>query len=531
MTSPLLSKEIIESLKTYTENINNPVEIILQSGVHSKRPELVDFLSGIAEVSDKLSFDEQDTQGLLRSPISFMLKTSGAPNGIMFSGIPSGHEFNSLILAILQSGGSELRLDEGIKTIIGGIQEELNFEVFVSLSCHNCPDIVQALNQFALINPNISNEMIDGGLFQELINERDIQGVPSVFLNGELFANGKVEITNLIEKLQSNLVTTPQVQSEVKALPLQDVVVIGGGPAAISAAIYSARKGLKVTVVAEKMGGQVKDTMGIENLISVSSTTGPKLTTDMQSHMKDYDVTLKEHLKITEIVKGDIKTLVLSSGERIGTKTVIIATGARWRELGIPGEKENIGNGVAYCPHCDGPFFKDKDVSVVGGGNSGIEAALDLSGLAKSVTVLEFLPELKADKILTDKAFQKQNISIHTNVETKRIIATDGKVSSIEFKNRETGELHEEDLEGVFVQIGLIPNSQFLGDIVELTPYGEVIINENGETSEPGIFACGDVTTVPYKQIIISMGEGAKASLSASDYLMKHAPAELEQVS
>jgi alkyl hydroperoxide reductase subunit F len=499
--------------------------------VHSKRPELVDFLTGIAEVSDKLSFDEQDTQGLLRSPISFMLKTSGAPNGIMFSGIPSGHEFNSLILAILQSGGSELRLDEGIKTIIGGIQEELNFEVFVSLSCHNCPDIVQALNQFALINPNISNEMIDGGLFQELINERDIQGVPSVFLNGELFANGKVEITNLIEKLQSNLVTTPQVQSEVKALPLQDVVVIGGGPAAISAAIYSARKGLKVTMVAEKMGGQVKDTMGIENLISVSSTTGPKLTTDMQSHMKDYDVTLKEHLKITEIIKGDIKTLVLSSGERIETKTVIIATGARWRELGVPGEKENIGNGVAYCPHCDGPFFKDKDVSVVGGGNSGIEAALDLSGLAKSVTVLEFLPELKADKILSDKAFQKQNISIHTNVETKRIIATDGKVSSIEYKNRETGELHEEDLEGVFVQIGLIPNSQFLGDVVELSPYGEVIINENGETSEPGIFACGDVTTVPYKQIIISMGEGAKASLSASDYLMKLAPAELEQVS
>ena len=373
--------------------------------------------------------------------------------------------------------------------------------------------------------------MIDGGLFQELINERDIQGVPSVFLNGELFANGKVEITNIIEKLQSNLVTTPQVQSEVKALPLQDVVVIGGGPAAISAAIYSARKGLKVTMVAEKMGGQVKDTMGIENLISVSSTTGPKLTTDMQSHMKDYDVTLKEHLKITEIIKGDIKTLVLSSGERIETKTVIIATGARWRELGVPGEKENIGNGVAYCPHCDGPFFKDKDVSVVGGGNSGIEAALDLSGLAKSVTVLEFLPELKADKILTDKAFQKQNISIHTNVETKRIIATDGKVSSIEYKNRETGELHEEDLEGVFVQMGLIPNSQFLGDVVELSPYGEVIINENGETSEPGIFACGDVTTVPYKQIIISMGEGAKASLSASDYLMKLAPAELEQVS
>ena len=300
-----------------------------------------------------------------------------------------------------------------------------------------------------------------------------------------------------------------------------DVVIIGGGPAGISAAVYSARKCLKVTMVAETIGGQVKDTMGIENLISVSSTTGPKLTGDLLNHMNDYEVTLKEHLRVADIATGDVKIITLSSGEVIETKTVIIATGARWRELGVPGEKENIGNGVAYCPHCDGPFFKGKDVAVIGGGNSGIEAALDLAGIVKSVTVFEFLPELKADKILVDQAKLRDNITLHTNVASKEIIATNGKVSAIEYQDRETEQLHQQALDGVFVQIGLIPNSQFVKDVVELTPYGEVVIDEHGQTSEPGIFACGDVTTVPYKQIVISMGEGAKASLSAADYLLK----------
>jgi len=302
---------------------------------------------------------------------------------------------------------------------------------------------------------------------------------------------------------------------------LQDVVIIGGGPAGISAAVYSASKGLKVTVVAETIGGQVKDTMGIENLISVSSTTGPKLTGDLLNHMNDYEVTLKEHLRVAGIATGDVKAITLSSGEIIETKTIIIATGARWRELGVPGEKENIGNGVAYCPHCDGPFFKGKDVAVIGGGNSGIEAALDLAGIVKSVTVFEFLPELKADKILVDQAKLRDNISLNTNVASQAIIATNGKVSAIEYQDRETEQLHQQALDGVFVQIGLIPNSQFVKDVVELTPYGEVVIDEHGQTSEPGIFACGDVTTVPYKQIVISMGEGAKASLSAADYLLK----------
>ena len=518
MSSNLLSKEILESLRGYTENLKHSVDLVIQNGEHPKRQELCDFLQGISEVSDKLNFKEEDLDSC-RSAITFEIRTNDEPTGISFSGIPSGHEFNSLILAILQSGGSEIKLDENIKRSIESIDEDLQFEVFVSLSCHNCPEIVQTLNQFSLLNPKIKTEMIDGGLFQDTIEERGIQGVPSVYMNGEVFANGKVEISGMIERLESKIKNQEDVAEN--RLPTQDVVVIGGGPAAISAAIYSARKGLKVTIVAEKMGGQVKDTMGIENLISVSQTTGPKLTVDMKSHMDDYDVTIKEHLRVSEIEKGSKKVITLSSGEKIETRAIIIATGANWRELGVPGEKENIGNGVAYCPHCDGPFFKGKDVAVVGGGNSGIEAAIDLSSLASKVTVFEFLPELKADKILIDQAATKENIEIHTNVEVQEIIASDEQVTAIQYKDRESEDKTSLNLSGVFVQIGLIPNSQFLKGIVELNDFGEVIVNDYGETSEEGIFACGDVTTVPYKQIIISMGEGAKASLAASDYLMK----------
>ena len=519
MSNPLLSSDIIKALTGYTANMETPVTFVLQTGEHAKREELVEFLSAVAAVSGKLSLEERDCKLELRSPMSFLLEVNGRSTGIIFSGIPSGHEFNSLVLAILRSSGTALKLDNGIQTMVAAINERLHFEVFVSLSCHNCPDVVQALNQFALLNNNITAEMVDGGLYPELIEQRDIQGVPSVYLNGELFANGKVDTAKMIEKIQS---LYPYLsETNVDALPLQDVVIVGGGPAGISAAVYSARKGLKVTVVAETIGGQVKDTMGIENLISVSSTTGPKLTGDLLGHMNDYEVTLKEHLRVTNITTGDVKAITLSSGEIIETKTIIIATGARWRELGVPGEKENIGNGVAYCPHCDGPFFKGKDVAVIGGGNSGIEAALDLAGIVKSVTVFEFLPELKADKILVDQAKLRDNITLHTNVASKEIIATNGKVSAIEYQDRETEQLHQQTLDGVFVQIGLIPNSQFVKEVVKLTPYGEVVIDEHGQTSEPGIFACGDVTTVPYKQIVISMGEGAKASLSAADYLLK----------
>ena len=515
----MLTKDILKVLKTYTESMKNDVTFVLQTGEHGKRAELVKFLSDITEVSDKLKLEERDTKGELRSPVSFTIEADGQPTGIVFSGIPGGHEFNSLVLAMLHSSGTELKLDESIKNLLANVTEELSFEVFISLSCHNCPDVVQALNQFALINPNISTEMIDGGLYPELIKERDIQGVPSVYLNGELFANGKVDAAQLIDKLIEKYPSITQSATH-EQLPLQDVTIIGGGPGGVSAAIYSARKGLKVTIIADRFGGQVKDTMGIENLISVPKTTGPELAGALSEHMKQYDITLKEHLRVTDIQKGEIKTLTLSSGETINTRTLIIATGARWRELGVPGEKENIGNGVAYCPHCDGPFFKGKDVAVIGGGNSGIEAALDLAGIVKSVTVYEFMPELKADRVLVDKAMATDNINIHKNVITKQIIAENDKVTAIEYEDRNTGEVHQQTLSGVFVQIGLVPNSQFVKDIVELNNYGEIIVDEKCQTSEPGIYACGDVTTVPYKQIVIAMGEGAKASLAAFDYLL-----------
>ena len=518
----MLNNDILNALKGYTANMQNKVSFVLQTGEHSKRDELRDFLTQIASTSDNLAFEERDTNGFLRSAMSFMLEVDGEPTGVSFSGIPSGHEFNSLVLAVLWASGTEIKLDDSLQRIIKNVSDKLHFEVFISLSCHNCPDIVQALNQFALLNPNISTEMIDGGIYPEVIEDRAIQGVPCVYLNGELFANGKIEIGELVNKLLERDPSLANADNQ-EALPLQDVTVIGGGPAGVAAAIYSARKGLNVTMIAERIGGQVKDTMGIENLISVSKTTGPELTGAMQAHMSDYEITIKEHLRVSSIERGDTKIVHLSSGEKIETKTVIIATGARWRELGVPGEKENVGNGVAYCPHCDGPFFKGKDVAVIGGGNSGIEAALDLAGIVKSVTVFEFLPELKADQVIVNQAMKRDNIEILKNVATKQIVATDGKVSSIEYQDRETNEIGSRDLSGVFVQIGLVPNSQFAKGTVDMSQYGEIEINERCETSEPGIFACGDVTTVPYKQIIISMGEGSKASLSAFDYLIKNA--------
>ena len=526
----MLTKEILQALKGYTESMQKNVTFVVQTGEHSKRAELVSFLSDIAGVSDKLNVEERDTQGQLRSAISFLLEADGQDTGIRFSGIPGGHEFNSLILAILHASGTELKVDDSVKSIVKAVKDELNFEVFISLSCHNCPEVVQALNQFALLNDNITSEMIDGGLYQNLISERDIQGVPSVYLNGELFANGKVDAASLIDKLIERDPSLKEANTGVQ-LPLQDVTVIGGGPAGVASAIYSARKGLKVTVVAESFGGQVKDTMGIENLISVPKTTGPELVGNLMEHVNDYDITLKEHVRVENIEKGNVKTITLSSGEQIRTRSLVVATGARWRELGVPGERENVGNGVAYCPHCDGPFFKGKDVAVIGGGNSGIEAALDLAGIVKSVTVFEFMPTLKADQVLIDQAEKRDNITIIKNAATRQILAENGKVNAIEYQDRSTNEEHTLDLAGVFVQIGLVPNSQFMKDVVEMTPYGEIVVDTKCQTSEAGIFAAGDVTTVPYKQIVISMGEGAKASLAAFEYLLSHEVIESEDES
>ena len=523
-----LSSDLKKSLAAYTADLKGDISITLQKGSHKKRDELVSFLNDVCSVSNQLNLVEIENVPGARSPLSFTLSLDGADSGITFTGIPGGHEFNSFVLAILQLGGSDLKLDENIKSIISSIDEELAFEVFISLDCHICPEVVQALNKFAILNDNINCEMIDGGLFPDLVEKNDIQGVPTIFLNGEFFSSGKTDIAKILGKLEDFVSITKQ--SVTNDLELQDTVVIGGGPAGISASIYLARKGLKVALVSENIGGQVKETLGIENMISVSETTGKKLTGDMHTHLNDYNINVKEHFKVVGIKKGIIKTVELSSGEKIDTKTIIIATGARWRELNVPGEKENLGNGVAYCPHCDGPFFKNKDVAVVGGGNSGIEAALDLAGIVKKVTVLEFMPDLKADKILIDKAEAKDNIEIIKNAQVERVVSNQGKVTGLDYLDRNTTNQNTVELDGIFVQIGLVPNSQFLVNVVELTSHGEIVVNENGETSEKGIYACGDVTTVPYKQIIISMGEGAKTALSVADYLMKTEDYDIELV-
>jgi alkyl hydroperoxide reductase subunit F len=529
----MLTQDILNALKGYMKDLNHNITFAVQQGEHAKRAELLEMLNQLASTSSKITVEDVDRADDLRSPVSFLVQADGNDTGIKFSGVPGGHEFNSLILAVLQAGGSKLKLDESIQNMVKKVNEKLKFQVYVSLSCHACPDVVQAMNQFALLNPNIEAEMIDGGVYPELVEENNIQGVPTVYMNGEVFASGKVEIAGIIEKLSA---ARPEILAADDApqntMPLQDVTVIGGGPAGISAAIYSARKGLKVTIVADRFGGQVKDTMGIENLISVKYTTGPELTGSLVSHLDEHDVTKKEHIRVEKIEKGKIKTITLSNGEVFKTRTIIIATGANWRELGVPGEKENIGNGVAYCPHCDGPFYKGKDVAVIGGGNSGVEAALDLAGIVKSVTVYEFLPELKADKVLVDELYKRDNISVVKNAATKQVIAENGKVSAIEYIDRATDEVHQQALHGIFVQIGLVPNSKVVEGVVDLTKYGEVQINEKGATSEEGIFACGDVTTVPYKQIVVAMGEGSKASLAAFDYLlMNPAPSQEEETS
>jgi len=516
-----LDQAMLDTVRQYFAALSHDITLVLAPGEHAKRDELKTFLAQIVSTSPRLSLVEQ-ADAALASPISFKLLADGTDTGIIFSGIPGGHEFSSLILAILQAGGSALKLDDSIQALIRAVRQPLQFITYVSLSCHNCPDVVQTLNQFALLNPAISNEMIDGGLFQEQIEAKNIQGVPAVYLNGEPFANGKIDTARLIEKLLERYPDLASAAAPAESLPLQDVVVIGGGPAGSSAAIYAARKGLNVTIVADRIGGQVKDTMDIENLISVPKTTGPELAGKLHSHLKAYPITIRENLRVQSVEKGGAThKVVLNTGEVIETRTLIVASGAKWRELGIPGEKENIGNGVAFCPHCDGPFFKDKDIAVIGGGNSGVEAALDLAGIVKSVTVLEFMPELKADKVLVEQLGKRDNIRVITSAAAQAIDTENGKVSRIRYTDRTTDTAKELPLQGIFVQIGLVPNSDFMGDAVERTRFGEIVINAKGETNTPGIFAAGDVTTVPYKQIIVAMGEGAKAALSAFDYLIR----------
>jgi alkyl hydroperoxide reductase subunit F len=518
----MLDSQILEQLKSVFGKLENQVELVYSESSHEDQDKLLDMLRAVQSTSSKLVLR---SSGIITSAPSFHLEYNSRPNGISFYGIPSGHEFTSLILAILNSDLKGKLPDEMIIERIKKIKGPIELKTYVSLSCENCPDVVQALNLMAVIHGNFSHQMIDGLYTQDEIARLGIQGVPSVMMGDQLISSGKIQFIDLLNKIEAQygIDESYASNSTKKDLGVFDVVVIGGGPAGASAAIYSARKGLSTIILAERIGGQVKDTKGIENLISVKYTEGPQLASQLLGHIGDYPIKVLEHRRVKTISRDKIKHIELESGEMLKAKSVIVASGAKWRELGIVGEQEYIGRGVAFCPHCDGPYYKGKNIAVVGGGNSGVEAAIDLAGIVNSVVLFEFQENLKADKVLVEKLKSLPNVSIVTNAKTEQVIGDGQKVIGLEYINRANNEKIKIDLDGIFVQIGLLPNSQFLKDTVELTKFGEVVIDTKGRTSEPGIYAAGDVTTVPYKQIIIAMGEGAKAALSAfEDQMYQH---------
>lgn len=515
----MLDANILEQLKGVYSTLENEVGLVVAKSSHENQKELLDLASQLASTSEKIKLIESSEE----SPIPHLSITyKGAPTGIAFKGIPGGHEFTSLVLAVLHADGKGKLPDETIINRMKALKGPIDVVTYISLTCENCPEVVQALNLMSLYNPNFKHTMIDGGLVQDDIARLGIQGVPSVMKGDKLLSSGKIGLVDLLAKLEKEFGIDDSIKIDPEKLDLGkfDVVVVGAGPAGASAAIYSARKGLKTAIIAEKVGGQVQDTKGIENLISVKYTEGPQLAAQLFQHISAYDIKLLEHRKVKKVGSGALKKLELESGEFLETKSLIVTTGAKWRELGIPGEKEYLGRGVAFCPHCDGPFYKGKDIAVVGGGNSGVEAAIDLAGIVKSVTVFEFNPTLKADQVLVKKLESLPNVKIVANARTSKVIGDNGKVVGLEYEDRSNGELKTLDLDGIFVQIGLLPNSGFIKDVVETNKFGEIVVDEKCRTNVPGIYAAGDVTTVPYKQIIIAMGEGAKAGLTSFEDIM-----------
>lgn len=512
----MLDAAIKSQLKAYLEKLQCPIQLVASLDESAKAQELKSLLQDIATLSDKVSVSEQ---GTAHHRPSFSVAVQDEAARIEFAGIPMGHEFTSLVLALLQTGGHPPKVDAKTIAQIKALNSKLHFEVFVSLSCHNCPDVVQAVNLMAALNPNITATMIDGALFQGEVDKRKVMAVPSVYVNGEHFGQGRMTLEEIIAK-----VDTGSAERDAAALSEKDsydVLVIGGGPAGAAAAIYSARKGIRTGVVAERFGGQVLDTVAIENFISVKETEGPKLATALEQHVKEYAVDVINLQRATEIIPGDLVEVKLASGASLKSKSIILATGARWREMNVPGEQQYRGKGVAYCPHCDGPLFKGKRVAVIGGGNSGVEAAIDLAGIVAQVTLIEFDSKLRADAVLQRKLFSLPNVTVITEALTTEVVGNGEKVTALKYKSRNTDEIATVELEGIFVQIGLLPNTDFLKGTVQLTSRGEIEINARGETSVSGVFAAGDCTNVPYKQIIIAMGAGATASLGAFDHLIR----------
>ncbi|QLG93439.1 alkyl hydroperoxide reductase subunit F [Pseudomonas yamanorum] len=516
----MLDANLKAQLKSYLERVTQPIEIVASLDDGAKSQEMLALLQDVASLSTLITLRSDGDDA--RKP-SFSINRPGADISLRFAGIPMGHEFTSLVLALLQVGGHPSKASVEVIEQIRALKGEFSFETYFSLSCQNCPDVVQALNLMAVLNPNIRHVAIDGALFQAEVDDRQIMAVPSVYLNGVNFGQGRMGLEEILAKLDTSGI---EKQAEkISAKDAFDVLVVGGGPAGASAAIYAARKGIRTGVAAERFGGQVLDTMAIENFISVQETEGPKLASALEEHVKQYDVDIMNLQRASRLIPaknaGELHEIHFESGATLKSKAVILATGARWREMGVPGEQEYKAKGVCFCPHCDGPLFKGKRVAVIGGGNSGVEAAIDLAGIVSHVTLLEFDSKLRADAVLQRKLYSMPNVDVITSALTSEVKGDGQKVTGLVYKDRNSGEFKTVDLEGIFVQIGLLPNTDWLKGTVELSPRGEIIVDARGETSLPGVFAAGDVTTVPYKQIVIAVGEGAKASLSAFDHLIR----------
>lgn len=508
----MLDTEIKQQLAQYLELMEGDIVLQVSAGKDETSQNILKLVNELASMSSRITVE---TAALERTP-SFCVNRPNENTGITFAGVPLGHEFTSLVMALLQVSGRAPKVEQKIIDQIQGIQDQLHFETYISLSCHNCPDVVQALNIMSVLNPNITHTMIDGAAFKAEVEKKNIMAVPTVYLNGEVFSSGRMSIEEILAKLGIGTDA-----SEFNEKETFDVLVIGAGPAGCSAAIYAVRKGIRTGIVAERFGGQVNDTLAIENIIGTKATEGPKFVASLEEHVKDYPIDVINNQRVVSLTKKELIEIELANGAILKSKTVVLATGARWRNVGVPGEMEFKNKGVAYCPHCDGPLFEGKNVAVIGGGNSGIEAAIDLAGIVKHVTVLEFMPELKADQVLQDRLYSLPNVTVLKNVQTKEITGNHT-VNGLTYVDRETGEETHIDLQGVFILIGLVPNTDWLGDTLEKTRIGEIVVDKHGATTIPGVFAAGDCTDSAYKQIIISMGSGATAALGAFDYLIRN---------
>ncbi|MFZ0269777.1 alkyl hydroperoxide reductase subunit F [Caulobacter sp.] len=521
----MLDDGLKTQLKAYLQNLRQPIELVASLGEGQGSKDMLALLESVAETSDKVSLNLAGDDA--RKP-SFAIARADGGADVRFAGLPLGHEFTSLVLALLHVGGHPPKFDAEVLDQVRALEGEFRFETYFSQSCQNCPDVVQALNTMAALNPNITHVAIDGALFQAEVEERQVMAVPTILLNGQPFGQGRMSLEQILAKLDTGVAAREA--EKIKVKDAFDVLVVGGGPAGAAAAIYAARKGIRTGVAAERFGGQVLDTMAIENFISVPHTEGPKLASALEQHVKDYDVDIMNLQKAVGLVPaqtpGGLIEIKLENGASLTSRSVILATGARWRNINVPGEAEYKNKGVAYCPHCDGPLFKGKRVAVIGGGNSGVEAAIDLAGLVAHVTLIEFDSQLRADAVLQRKLASLPNVRIVTSAMTTEVLGDGTKVTGLTYKDRNHDKVHQVDLEGVFVQIGLVPNTEWLKDSgVALTARGEIEVDHRGETSLPGVFAAGDATTTPYKQIIIAMGEGSKAALSAFDYMIRLEPA------